>query len=79
VTRTVVRGLTARTRLDEVAQLHRLTERETRVLALIARGQSNRAVAESLGIGVATVKTHVDNLFAKLHVANRAEAVALLG
>jgi DNA-binding NarL/FixJ family response regulator len=78
VTRTVVRGLTARTRLEEVAQLHHLTEQETRVLALIVRGKSNRAVAESLGIGVATVKTHVNNLFAKLHVANRAEAAELL-
>ena len=79
VTRTVVRGLTARTRLEELAHDHRLTEQETRVLALIAAGKSNRAIAEGLHIGLATVKTHTNNLFAKLHVANRAEAAALLG
>ncbi|TDP96677.1 response regulator [Labedaea rhizosphaerae] len=78
VTRTVVRGLAARTRLEEVARQHRLTEQEARVLALMARGKSNRAIAESLGIGLSTVKTHTNNLFAKLHVANRAEAAALL-
>ena len=78
VTRTVVRGLAARTRLEELAQQHHLTEQEARVLALIARGKSNRAVAADLGIGISTVKTHTNNLFAKLHVANRAEAAALL-
>jgi DNA-binding NarL/FixJ family response regulator len=78
VTRTVVRGLTARTRLEELAQHHHLTEQEARVLALIARGKSNRAIAESLGIGLSTVKTHTNNLFAKLHVTNRSAATALL-
>ena len=78
VTRTVVRGLTARTRLEELARHHQLTEQEARVLALIARGKNNRAIAESLGIGLSTVKTHTNNLFAKLHVANRSAAAALL-
>lgn len=51
-----------------------LTERETEVLALIARGHSNRAVASELYLSVDTVKTHVRKLFGKLEVTNRTQA-----
>ncbi|TDV43110.1 response regulator transcription factor [Actinophytocola oryzae] len=78
VARTVVKGLSARTRLEELTQRYQLTDQEAKVLALMARGKSNRAIADSLYISVATVKTHANNLFGKLHVANRAEAAALL-
>lgn len=51
-----------------------LTERETEVLALLARGCSNREIARELYLSVDTVKTHVRKLFAKLGVSNRTQA-----
>jgi DNA-binding NarL/FixJ family response regulator len=54
----------------------RLTERETEVLRLMADGRSNREIAGVLFVTEATVKTHVNNLFTKLDVGDRAAAVA---
>ncbi|MFC2030917.1 response regulator [Chloroflexota bacterium] len=51
-----------------------LTERELDVLRLVARGLTNQEIAETLTIGVGTVRTHVSNILAKLHVANRTQA-----
>jgi HD-GYP domain-containing protein (c-di-GMP phosphodiesterase class II)/DNA-binding CsgD family transcriptional regulator len=51
-----------------------LTEREVEVLRLIARGQSNRQVAERLFISPKTVGRHVENLYAKTGVSSRAAA-----
>jgi DNA-binding NarL/FixJ family response regulator len=51
-----------------------LTEREREVLALIAQGESNAAIAEKLTISVKTVRNHVSNIFNKLQVADRAQA-----
>lgn len=51
-----------------------LTEREVEVLRLISRGQSNRVVAQRLGISAKTVGRHVDNLYAKVGVSSRAAA-----
>ena len=56
---------------------HDLTDREREVLALVAEGLSNPAIAGRLVIGLSTVKTHVSNIFAKLGVANRMEAASL--
>ncbi|WP_327086334.1 response regulator transcription factor [Nonomuraea sp. NBC_01738] len=53
-----------------------LSPRESEVLALIARGATNREVAAQLFITEATVKTHLIHLFAKLGVKDRAAAVA---
>ena len=53
-----------------------LTGREVDVLRLIAAGQSNRAIAQALFISPNTVLHHVSSIFAKLGVANRAEAAA---
>lgn len=53
-----------------------LTEREAEVLALIAEGRTNGEIAAQLYLGVATVKSHVNAVFAKLHVESRAQAVA---
>ncbi len=52
-----------------------LTIREIEVLKLLAGGRTNREIAESLVIGEETVKTHVGNILAKLHLAHRAQAV----
>jgi LuxR family maltose regulon positive regulatory protein len=53
-----------------------LSERELEVLALVAQGLSNREIAERLFITVGTVKTHAHNIYGKLGVNRRTEAVA---
>jgi len=62
-------------------KLHRplidaLSERELEVLRLLARGSSNAAIAEQLVVATSTIKRHVSNIFSKLAVNNRTEAVA---
>ena len=56
--------------------LPQLTDREREVLALVARGHTNPAIARQLVLSPKTVKNHVSNIFAKLAVADRAEAIA---
>jgi NarL family two-component system response regulator LiaR len=51
-----------------------ITERELDVLKLVARGLSNQEIAEELVISERTVRTHVSNILAKLHLANRTQA-----
>ncbi|AXB46579.1 response regulator [Amycolatopsis albispora] len=53
----------------------RLTAREAEVLGLIGGGLTNAEIAAKLFIGETTVKTHINNAFAKIGVRNRAEAV----
>ena len=52
-----------------------LTERETEVLSLVARGMSNRQIAAELFLALGTVKTHIHNIYGKLGVENRTQAV----
>ncbi|WP_420630662.1 LuxR C-terminal-related transcriptional regulator [Candidatus Leptofilum sp.] len=56
--------------------LEPLSERELEVLRLVADGRSNREIAEQLFVTVGTVKKHLNNVFGKLGVARRTEAVA---
>ena len=60
----------------QVAPFPELTDREREVLDLVARGLTNAAIARQLVVSDKTVRNHVSNVFAKLHVAGRAEAVA---
>ena len=56
-----------------------LTTREQEVLDLIAQGLSDKEIAAALSISLYTVKSHVRNILAKLHVNNRREAARLAG
>jgi len=65
--------------MQEVAERDRspaaeLTERELDVLRLLARGLANKAIALELHVSEKTVKTHVSNILAKLHLADRTQA-----
>jgi DNA-binding NarL/FixJ family response regulator len=64
---------------DELAlqQKFALTLRESEVLKWIARGKSNRDIAEILNLSPRTVNKHLDNIYAKLGVENRTAAAAL--
>jgi NarL family two-component system response regulator LiaR len=54
--------------------LEALTDREMDVLRLIAQGKSNREIAREFVLSEKTVKTHVSNILAKLHLADRTQA-----
>jgi len=51
-----------------------LTKREVDVLQVLAKGKSNRDIADELSISETTVRTHVSNILGKLHLASRTEA-----
>jgi DNA-binding NarL/FixJ family response regulator len=57
-------------------RLAELTRREQEVLRLIGDGLTNAEIADQLFVSTATVKTHINNLFAKVQVRDRAQAVA---
>jgi NarL family two-component system response regulator LiaR len=52
-----------------------LSERENEVLRQLALGRTNREIADSMMVSAETVKTHVGNILAKLHLAHRTQAV----
>jgi len=65
------------TRLAEFPERSELSEREIEVIQLVARGLSNKEVARAIGRTDETVKIHLKNIFAKLDVADRTEAVTV--
>jgi DNA-binding NarL/FixJ family response regulator len=78
----LVRGFRAGTPVPTAASSLRgrfplLTAREAEILAEMADGRTNGEIAARLHVSVATVKTHVNALFAKLAVTDRAQAVAV--
>lgn len=68
-------GEFGRTAADTARSLESLTPREREVLALIAEGLSTRQVSTRLSISVRTAETHISNLYDKLDVRTRVEAV----
>ncbi|MGD8792061.1 MAG: LuxR C-terminal-related transcriptional regulator, partial [Anaerolineae bacterium] len=52
------------------------TDREIDVLTLLTEGRTNREIAQALYVSVNTVKTHLKNVYGKLEVSNRRDAVA---
>jgi len=74
----------ARKLMQQVSQMHslhqdssvdELTGREQEVLRLVARGRSNRDIAQELFISEKTVKTHISNILGKLHLEQRTQLV----
>jgi DNA-binding NarL/FixJ family response regulator len=62
-------------RTGKQTALKELTGRELEVLALIGQGRSNAEIAQDLGVGEGTVKTHVNHLFNKLQLRDRPAAI----
>lgn len=60
---------------DEDPLIEKLTEREFMVLCLIAECLTNQQIAQRLVVTVSTIKTHLNNIYAKLHVHTRLQAV----
>ena len=76
VTRRIINEFAQRIpRVDLKAGLSSLTEREIEVMRLIAKGKTNAEIAADLFVGETTVKTHISNLFAKLDLRDRVQAV----
>ncbi|MEV1175426.1 response regulator transcription factor [Nonomuraea sp. NPDC049784] len=75
VTRRLIEEFTRTPVLPRVKGLAGVTEREREVLMLIARGLSNAEIAEYLQVSLATVKTHITRLLAKLEARDRAQLV----
>jgi two-component system nitrate/nitrite response regulator NarL len=72
----IAAGLVSEIRLRKQDDRPALTEREQEILRLIAAGKSLPEIAKELYLGVTTVKTHVQHLYEKLDVSDRAAAVA---
>lgn len=78
IVRTLVRWLSRRADRSAHSRLDDLTKREREVVELVRHGLTNKQIAERLHIEVATVKSHVHSILAKLNVERRAEVAALL-
>jgi two-component system NarL family response regulator len=68
---------TTAARLVEAMEAERLTAREFDVLRLLAQGERNREIADTLGLAEPTVKIHVNNLLRKLQAKDRTEAAVI--
>jgi DNA-binding NarL/FixJ family response regulator len=77
ITRRLIEEFTRAGRQGRPPGYDQLTERETEVLGLVARGRSNAEIAAELYVSVQTVKTHVARLLAKLGLRDRVQVVVL--
>jgi DNA-binding NarL/FixJ family response regulator len=73
------RGAIGAPESDRDDALRRLTDREREVARLVARGRSNREIADALLISPKTVERHVTNLLTKLDLRNRVELASAMG
>jgi DNA-binding NarL/FixJ family response regulator len=71
-----VARLNRRSTAHAEARQEGLTEREIQVLQLAAHGKANKQIGEALSLSPYTVQAHLRNIFAKLNVTDRTEAVA---
>jgi len=71
---TYFRGITAAPPPEAFPQL---TDREREILSLIAAGRENAEIARELGVSTKTVRNHSSNIFMKLQVAHRAQAIVV--
>jgi DNA-binding NarL/FixJ family response regulator len=77
VTRLLIEEIAKRPAVAAAPWVRELTERETEVLTLMARGRSNVEIADALYLGEATIKTHVGRILAKLPARDRVQAVVM--
>ncbi|OGI02658.1 MAG: hypothetical protein A2287_10195 [Candidatus Melainabacteria bacterium RIFOXYA12_FULL_32_12] len=75
IARVVLNNFVKKSTKENKFQESVLTEREVGILSLIARGCSNSEISENLYISLNTVKTHIKNIFQKLEVEDRTQAV----
>jgi DNA-binding NarL/FixJ family response regulator len=75
ITRRLVETFARRGKVKPPASYEELTEREREVLRYVARGLTNKEIAEELFISEATAKTHVGRILGKLSLRDRAQAV----
>jgi DNA-binding NarL/FixJ family response regulator len=64
-----------RSAVSKQGNLNQLTEREHQILLLIARGWNNIQIADTLNLSVRTIKFHTGNIYSKLGVKSRSEAI----
>jgi ATP/maltotriose-dependent transcriptional regulator MalT len=60
---------------NQLVEEYNLTKRESEILSLLVDGASNLQISETVYISVSTVKSHVRNIFNKLNVSTRSEAI----
>ena len=63
--------------INQADNFNSLTKREKDVLLLVTQGENNKSIAEKLVVSEITVKSHLNNIFKKLNVSNRTQAVLL--
>ena len=73
--RIIRNGADKKTKLEKLKlkelEFQKITKTESRIIKLIAAGESNKAIAEKLAISEKTVKAHITNIFEKLNIQNR--------
>jgi DNA-binding NarL/FixJ family response regulator len=55
-------------------EIEALTERETEILSYLAKGHHDKEIADTLFVSIETIRTHIRNIYKKLHVHSRTEA-----
>lgn len=64
--------------INDMEKMEPLTGREKEILGLISTGQGNRDIADTLGIEEKTVKNHINNIYSKLQIKSRYQAIAYM-